>query len=104
MIIENFSYSTDISNPLISLLEHYRKSELPNQDELLLQSAGPITDLAKRSFLPCLDSIRILFFEPQNNEINQQSSALKGNIDLNYNDPLIAVSYTHLTLPTIYSV
>ena len=91
MIIEEFSYSTDISNPLISLLEQYRDLELPNRDELLLQSAGPITDLAKTSFLPCLDSIRILFFEPQNNGVNQQSSALKGNIDLNYNDPLIVL-------------
>ena len=91
MLIEEFSYSTDISNPLISLLEQYRDLELPNRDELLLQSAGPITDLAKTSFLPCLDSIRILFFEPQNNGVNQQSSALKGNIDLNYNDPLIVL-------------
>ncbi len=91
MKIDCFSYPTDISNPLISLLEYYRESEIPNQDELLLQSAGPVTDLAKRSYLPCIDSIRILFFEPQSAGENQQSSALKGNINLNYNDPLVVL-------------
>ena len=91
MKIDCFSYPTDISNPLISLLEYYRESEIPNQDELLLQSAGPVTDLAKRSYLPCIDSIRILFFEPQSAGENQQSSALKGNINLNYNDSLVVL-------------
>ena len=91
MKIDCFSYPTDISNPLISLLEYYRESEIPNQDELLLQSAGPVTDLAKRSYLPCIDSIRILFFEPQSAGENHQSSALKGNINLNYNDPLVVL-------------
>ena len=91
MKIDCFSYPTDISNPLISLLEYYRESEIPNQDELLLQSAGPVTDLAKRSYLPCIESIRILFFEPQSAGENQQSSALKGNINLNYNDPLVVL-------------
>ncbi len=91
MIIDYFTRSTTISNPLISLLEYYRNSDMPNMDELLLHSDGPITDLAKMSFLPCLDSIRILFFEPHNTIENRQYSSMKGEIDLGYSDPLVVL-------------
>lgn len=91
MIIDYFTRSTTISNPLISLLEYYRNSDMPNRDELLLHSDGPITDLAKMSFLPCLDSIRILFFEPHNTMENSKPSSMKGEIDLGYSEPLVVL-------------
>ena len=49
MIVDYFSLQTHIQNPLISLLEYYRESDLPTQDELLLQSSGPVTYLAQKS-------------------------------------------------------
>ena len=91
LIADSFTYSTTSENPLISLLEHYRGSELPNKDELLLHSGGPITDLAKRSFLPCLQSIRILFFEPQKIVEIQPLLAMKGQINLGHSEPLITL-------------
>ena len=74
---------------MISLLEHYRQSDLPTQDELLLQSSGPVTDLAQKSFLPCLESIRILFFEPYTNKEKESTSELNGEINLGFNESLI---------------
>ena len=70
-------------NPLISILLSNRKTSLPQIDELLFHSSGPITDLSEYSFLPALDSLRILFFEPeQDNYHKTQVSALDGNISL----------------------
>ena len=70
-------------NPLISILLSNRKTSLPLKDELLFHSSGPITDLSEYSFLPALDSLRILFFEPeQDNYHKTQVSALDGNISL----------------------
>ena len=89
MIVDYFSLQTHIQNPLISLLEHYRQSDLPTQDELLLQSSGPVTDLAQKSFLPCLESIRILFFEPYTNKEKESTSELNGEINLGFNESLI---------------
>ena len=89
MMIDYFSLQTHIQNPLISLLEYYRESELPTQDELLLQSSGPVTDLAQKSFLPCLESIRILFFEPHTNKEKKSISELNGDINLGFNESLI---------------
>mgnify|MGYP005658191391 FL=1 len=86
MMIDYFSLQTHIQNPLISLLEYYRESELPTQDELLLQSSGPVTDLAQKSFLPCLESIRILFFEPHTNKEKKSISELNGDINLGFNE------------------
>jgi len=91
MIIDSFISSTTSQNPLISLLEYYRESEFPNKDELLLHSGGPITDLGQRSFLPCLQSIRILFFEPQKIVEFQSLSAMRGQINLGHSDPLIVL-------------
>ncbi|MDE0953423.1 MAG: chorismate-binding protein [Candidatus Poseidoniales archaeon] len=91
MELDYFTLATSSQNPLISLLEHYRDSPLPNQDELLLHSDGPITDLAKRSFLPCLESIRILFFEPQNIVEDHATSNLNGEINLGYSGSLVVL-------------
>jgi len=77
------------NNPLISILLSNRKSSLPLMDELLLHSSGPITDLSEYSFLPALDSLRILFFEPENANHNQlKNSALDGNVLLEKPNPL----------------
>ena len=58
-------------------------------DELLFHSSGPITDLSEYSFLPALDSLRILFFEPEQDNHHQiQDSALDGNISLRKPIPL----------------
>ena len=91
MVIDSFISLTTSKDPLISLLEYYRGSDIPNQDEILLHSGGPITDLAKRSFLPCLQSIRLLFFEPQKVTEVEISSAMKGQIKLGYSDPLTVI-------------
>ena len=91
MVIDSFISLTNSKDPLISLLEYYRGADIPNQDEILLHSGGPITDLAKRSFLPCLQSIRLLFFEPQKVTEVEISSAMKGQIKLGYSDPLTVI-------------
>jgi anthranilate synthase/aminodeoxychorismate synthase-like glutamine amidotransferase len=84
------------ADPLIGILAGSRIGELPNRDELLLHSGGPITDLSQRSFLPSLDSIRILFFEPQSDDITLREStleptrsALSGEIFLTQAPPLV---------------
>ena len=66
--------SSNREDCLIDLLSKLRE-EGSIEDELLLLSGGPLTDLSRRSLLPSIDSIRIL-----------------------------TVSYTHLTLPTILLV
>ena len=77
------------NSPLISILLSNRKTSLPLMDELLFHSSGPITDLSEYSFLPSLDSLRILFFEPEKNNYQQtQDSALDGNILLKKPIPL----------------
>ncbi len=67
-------------NPLISILLSLRSQKLPTSDELILHSAGPISDLSEYSFLPSLDSIRILFLEPEDNYNSSKTSALAGEI------------------------
>ena len=76
-------------SPLLSILLSNRKTLLPLMDELLFHSSGPITDLSEYSFLPALDSLRILFFEPEQDNHHQiQDSALDGNISLRKPIPL----------------
>ena len=83
-----FEIEKDYS-PLISILLSNRKTSLPLMDELLFHSSGPITDLSEYSFLPSLDSLRILFFEPERDNHHQiQDSALDGNISLRKSIPL----------------
>lgn len=77
------------NNPLISILLSNRKTPFPLMDELLFHSSGPITDLSEYSFLPSLDSLRILFFEPEKDNYHQtKNSALDGNISLKTPIPL----------------
>ncbi len=89
MIPEFRNFSNSVENPIISLLEYYRDYQLPNQDELILNSGGPVTDLSGHSFLPCLQSMRILFFEPLSESKSNTSSALQGDLNLGNNNPLI---------------
>ena len=89
MIPEYRSFTHNLTDPITSLLEYYRNSEFPNQDELMLNSGGPVTDLSEYSFLPCIQSIRILFFEPMSELEEGKSSALDGEINLGKNNPLI---------------
>ena len=88
MIPEFRTFSNSVENPIVSLLEKYRGSELPNHDELILNSGGPVTDLSGYSFLPCLQSVRILFFEPLSETDLDNSSALQGDIKLGNNNLL----------------
>ena len=91
MIPEYRSFKHNLTDPITSLLEYYRNSEFPNQDELMLNSGGPVTDLSEYSFLPCIQSIRILFFEPMSELEAGKSSALDGEINLGKNNPLIVL-------------
>ena len=91
MIPEYRSFTHNLTDPITSLLEYYRNSEFPNQDELMLNSGGPVTDLSEYSFLPCIQSIRILFFEPMSELEEGKSSALDGEINLGKNNPLIVL-------------
>ena len=88
MIPDFVTFSNSVENPIVSLLEYYRDSELPHHDELILNSGGPVTDLSGHSFLPCLQSVRILFFEPLSEVEFEKSSALQGNIKLCNDNPL----------------
>ena len=88
MIPEFRTFSNSVKNPIVSLLENYRGSELPNHDELILNSGGPVTDLSGFSFLPCLQSVRILLFEPLSEADFNKSSALQGDIKLGNNNLL----------------
>ena len=90
-MIKIFHHSVDIGaekNPLISILLAQRKSKFPTSDELLLDSSGPITDLSEYSFLPSLDSIRILFIEPDKKSQNKDFSALEGEVLFQSQNPL----------------
>ena len=89
--IERLTFETDHSEPLIAMLNRSRGETA--SDELLLHSAGPITDLAQSSMLPCLDSIRILFFEPHYNPTAapQRGSPLAGEVGLGAPEPLVMV-------------
>jgi len=91
MIPEFRTFPNSIDNPIVSLLEYYRKSELPNKDELILNSGGPVTDLSEHSFLPCLGSVRILFFEPLAETETRFSSGLQGNVSLGNDNRLIVL-------------
>ena len=50
---------SDNEDLLIDLLIHLRDGSDPIDDELLLHSGGPVTDLSKRSLLPSLDIVAI---------------------------------------------
>ena len=91
MIPEYRTFPNQIENPIISLLEYYRDLQLPEQDELILNSGGPVTDLSEYSFLPCLQSVRVLFFEPLSEIELDSSSALQGDINLGNNNELIVL-------------
>ena len=91
MIPDFRTFPNHIENPIISLLEYYRDLQLPEQDELILNSGGPVTDLSEYSFLPCLQSVRVLFFEPLSEIELDSSSALQGNINLGNNNELIVL-------------
>jgi len=75
-------------NPLISILLSKRNGKLPKKDELLLHSAGPVSDLSEYSFLPSIDSFRILFIEPPNISQSTKTSVLEGEISFNSPNPL----------------
>ncbi len=80
-----FSDSEDL---LIDLLINLREDSVSIDDELLLQSGGPVTDLSKRSLLPSLDSIRILMIEPEGELVEEVPSALNGEVSLGSPSPL----------------
>ncbi|RCH76665.1 MAG: hypothetical protein DBX04_00515 [Candidatus Poseidoniales archaeon] len=79
---------SDNEDLLIDLLIHLRDGSDPIDDELLLHSGGPVTDLSKRSLLPSLDSIRILMVEPEGELVEGLSSALSGEVSLGPPSPL----------------
>jgi len=87
--IEHFTIEVgNQSHPILSLLLSNRKNNFPDTDELLFHSGGPVTDLSEYSFFPSIDSIRILFIEPENNNIKSNTSALEGQISFNFPNPL----------------
>ena len=79
---------SDNEDLLIDLLIHLRDGSDPIDDELLLHSGGPVTDLSKRSLLPSLDSIRILMVEPEGELVEGLSSPLSGEVSLGPPSPL----------------
>ena len=48
---------SDDGDCMIHVLDLLRDSGLCNDDELLLHSGGPITDLSQRSMVPCIDTV-----------------------------------------------
>ena len=74
------------SDTLLRILAHRPR----NQDELLLHSGGPVTDLSGHSMLPALDSLRFLFFEPWGVE-HSEGSALAGEVILGSPPPLVMI-------------
>ena len=79
-------FPTPQSDTLLRILAHRPR----NQDELLLHSGGPVTDLSGHSMLPALDSLRFLFFEPWGVE-HSDGSALAGEVILGSPPPLVLV-------------
>ena len=73
---------------LIELLMHLREEGGYFEDEILLHSGGPVTDLSKRSLLPSLDSIRVLMVEPEGESSEEIPSALSGEVSLGHPSPL----------------
>ena len=67
---------------MIHVTNFLRKSGLSNGDELLLHSGGPISDLSRRSMIPCINSIRILMIEPEGGDLGGIGSALEGEVTL----------------------
>ena len=77
--------------------------------ECLMRNAGRVVT---RTML--LEKVWDYHFDPQTNVIDVHISRLRGKIDREFEEPLLhtvrgagyrlPVSYTHLTLPTIYSV
>ena len=88
MKINMISLKNNYPDPLLSLTSQNINS---GKDQLLLHSGGPITDLSRRSFLPCLDSLRFLFFEPYNESSSISESSLFGKVTLGKSPPLILV-------------
>lgn len=79
---------SDNEELLIDLLIHLREEGDSLEDELLLYSGGPVTDLSKRSLLPSLDSVRVLMVEPEGEFSEEIPSALSGNVSLGTPPPL----------------
>jgi len=79
---------TEIREPLIGALVNLRKSGKHIGDEVLLNSTGPVTDLSRKSLLPCLESVRILLIEPEVSEDNLGTSALEGEVGISNPNPL----------------
>ena len=79
---------SDDEDLLIDLLIHLREEGGSFEDEILLHSGGPVTDLSKRSLLPSLDSIRVLMVEPEGESSEEIPSALNGEVSLGPPSPL----------------
>ena len=79
---------SDNEELLIELLIHLREEGDSFEDEILLHSGGPVTDLSKRSLLPSLDSIRVLMVEPEGEPSEEVPSALSGEVSLGSPSPL----------------
>lgn len=86
MKVNRLLFENTHSNPLVALTS--RDIEL-SKDQMLLHSGGPITDLSQKSFLPALDSVRFLFFEPHVDNLPTIGSPLAGEITLGNSPPLI---------------
>ncbi len=80
--------TTEIREPMIAALVNLRKSGKHISDEVLLNSTGPVTDLSRKSLLPCLDSVRILLIEPEESEDHADNSALDGEVRISKPNPL----------------
>ena len=93
MKINVISFKNSHPNPLLSITSQNIDS---GKDQILLHSGGPITDLSKRSFLPSLDSIRFLFFEPHNESTIVHRSPLAGEVTLGKSPPLILLKQSFL--------
>ena len=79
---------SDDGECMIHILNFLRESGYSSGDELLLHSGGPISDLSKRSMIPCIDSIRVLMIEPEGGEFGVKESALNGEVSLGSPPPL----------------
>ena len=80
--------TTEIREPMIAALVNLRKSGKHISDEVLLNSTGPVTDLSRKSLLPCLGSVRILLIEPEESEDHADNSALDGEVRISKPNPL----------------
>ena len=89
-VLSKLGASTSRS-PLADILSSARNSRQKQQDELLLQSSGPVTDLSGFSMMPCLDSVRVLMFEPEGGLEGHALSAIGGEAALSTPPPLVVV-------------